>query len=95
VNSIGLISAQTAQQHRETGALACARARAGGFTERPSVYQLNRSRFIYYCTQSLTHCRDDPRLLFLLQTPPWSRHARRSSLAWPYRPWPAMTARDN
>jgi hypothetical protein len=91
VNSIGLISAQDSPTTQETGSRPRAPARAGGFTERPSVYQLNRNRFIYYCTQSLTHCRDDPRLLFLLQTPPWSRHARCSSLAWPV---PAMADDD-
>jgi hypothetical protein len=61
MNSIGLISAQLTQQWTE----ARPRPRAGNLAKGPSAYRLNRSRFIYYLTQSLTVCSMVPGFLFL------------------------------
>jgi hypothetical protein len=62
VNSAGLISAQMAQQHRETGR---AHAREGDFAQRSSGFWLTITGFYHYYTESLTICRRDPVVLIL------------------------------
>jgi hypothetical protein len=62
VNSIGLISAQTAQQHKETER---AHAREGDFAQRSSGFWLTITGFYHYYTESLTVCRRDLVVLIL------------------------------
>jgi hypothetical protein len=70
VNSIGLISAQTAQSIAE------ARARPrprGRFAQRPSAFWLTGDGFGYYFSESLTICIEVPQVLILHSgTPPMS-----------------------
>jgi hypothetical protein len=75
-DSTGPEAAHTAQPLSETRR---AHARVGSLAEGPPRFSLSRNGSFHYLTQSLTLCKNVPRLLSLLQTPPWSQHARRSS----------------
>jgi hypothetical protein len=77
INSTGPKPAQPAQVHAERGrACDC----TVSFAKRPSVFQITGEEPLatVHCLSDI--CIETLRILFLLQTKPWQRRARR----WPY-----------
>jgi hypothetical protein len=77
INSTGPKPAQPAQVHAERGrACDC----TVSFVKRPSVFQITGEEPLatVHCLSDI--CIETLRILFLLQTKPWQRRARR----WPY-----------
>jgi hypothetical protein len=74
MNSVGLSLAQASLQKGEH---ARARARVAGLAKRPLVYQITGEETLATIHRLSNKCIEVPRLLFLLQTDPRPRRARR------------------